>query len=90
MDAKSLAIKTAQAHQRVINAAEKIADHFGFTEEMTAIRNNIFTVKQAHLVAMLQSELIADLLDKVAEHLVSIEPEPVDDKPKASHTDKRK
>ena len=90
MDAKSLAIKIATAQNDVITAAEKIALHFGFTAEMDAMRVNVAAAKQPGIAQILQIEGIARLLNTVAEHLVSIEPEPFDDKPKASHTDKRK
>ena len=85
MDAKSLAIKTANAHQSVIDAAEKIATHFGFTAEIEDVRSAVFNVKQPHLAQVRQSEAVAAMLSTIADHLEAVEkdkPKPVADKRK--------
>lgn len=83
MDAKTAAIKIAEAQSSVFAAAEKIAGHFGFDAEMDAMHVNVAAAKQPEIARIRQLEGIAALLNKVNDALQNDGPEQTgdDDKP---------
>ena len=84
MDAKSLAIKTQVADQRMVAAAQAIADHFKFSDEMAAVLSNANASRQPGIAHASRLEGIASLLELVVSNLESAA------KAKPESADKRK